>query len=197
MFSKLSEIPTDEAISSVYHATRALRHRPRDPKRFLSSVSRGRERSLALQLVREIERHEKVTLGDLSRAASDKYITTLAGIVLEKVKHEHPYDSQTGKRLLRELRDTPEASSPQPRAGNNSLDAQTSKAVQKVPRERIDLSLEPDIYEAYARIARDEGISVAEAIARAVVARSKRQGRELSDECVQQALKTPRRNRAR
>lgn len=197
MFGKLTEIPADEAIACVYHVTRALRHHPKDPELFLSSESSVSDLSLALEVVREIERQERAPLRELSRAASDKYTTKLTAIVLKRMKRELPYDNGAGKRLLKELRDTDERSSTQVPTRNDSSNAQKPDAAQRVPLKRIELSLAPDIYQAFGQIARDQGITIAQAIAKAAVARSKGQSRQVPDQSVQQPSKAPRRNRAR
>lgn len=112
MFDFLSSASSDQAVGGVYYAMRLMKHRDslgnaKNGRRFkaLLNDSSPDERELALKVIDEIERAEKMPLTSLNKSKAAKYVKRLSDIVLHQVRKElNDDDTKRGQKLLKQLR---------------------------------------------------------------------------------------------
>jgi hypothetical protein len=95
MFDFLSDVTSDQAVGGVYYAMRLIKHREsiRETKNgrsidALLADSSPDEREMALKIIKEIERLEKLPFTSLNKPRVEKYINQVGDIVLERVASE-------------------------------------------------------------------------------------------------------------
>jgi hypothetical protein len=101
----------EQMTSGAYLAGRILTHRY-DPRRAMEIFTANRpgekfskaEVLLALRLVQEIERRERVSVRDLGDEAIALYINGLSRAVQDHIAKGMKYDPANGQRILEQLR---------------------------------------------------------------------------------------------
>ena len=111
MFDFLSQSSTEQATTSVYYATRLIRHvkhirGAKDGLRVkdLKSEPSVADELLAKRIISEIEANERSSLADLDEAKAEEYIQRLADVLQTLLKNNLKYDEERGRDLLGELR---------------------------------------------------------------------------------------------
>jgi hypothetical protein len=107
---KSSDVALEDAFSAAYNAIRVLQYRNRIRPQVYGQFLREHEATssdeiirLALALIREIEKREKVPVAKVNNRAAKKYESALAAAAEKRAKEELGTNSRRSKQLLKQL----------------------------------------------------------------------------------------------
>jgi len=112
MFKFLFDFTSERVTRAAYYAIRLVKHRKEISDIHSGLVVDGlpsepslEDQELAAQIIREIQKTERVPLKKLDESKAEQYIQGLTNIVLEVARRSSGYDRESGEQLLNSLRE--------------------------------------------------------------------------------------------